>query len=173
MIIGLKKLIQTDSTWFAFLLILMRYPEVPFPTPQVKACIAKPQWKGQLPRKGFRGAFKVEKKTEDPSLRKESENAKQAGLSKMKSPEKSKRVRRKGKAVAEEKGKTPSQPKIIRGGNPNKLQSFTEVQFVGTPSKINGKKRNLSLKADGRGKRGGQPSHSQRPLKKQRGTSVS
>ncbi|KAA8533828.1 hypothetical protein F0562_031345 [Nyssa sinensis] len=137
---------------------------------KVKASIAKPQFKGRLQKQGFRGGFKVGKKSEDAPSEKGSESTKQAGPSKRKGHAKSKEAKRKGKAVAEEKGKTP-ELKIVGGGKVDEL-CVTEGQIVGTSSNLesrNRKRKKLPIKPDGHEKRGVEHGYSKKPSKKSRG----
>ncbi|KAA8539823.1 hypothetical protein F0562_026515 [Nyssa sinensis] len=87
---------------------------------EVKASIAKPQFKGQLQKQGFHGGFKVKKERKVVSSKKENESTRQTGSSNRKGNAKSKWAKRKGKAVAEEKGKTLSESKNVRGKRPSK-----------------------------------------------------
>ncbi|GMP69983.1 hypothetical protein CsSME_00029038 [Camellia sinensis var. sinensis] len=155
---------------------------------KVKASIAKPHSKGQLQKQDTHGSFKVKEKgmapsTKEeserenkagsskmgmaPSTKEESERENKAGSSKMKGHAKSKQSKRKGKTVAEDKGKTLSESEIGGGGKPKKSRTVTEDQPK--LERKNRKRKNLHLNAEGRGKIGAEHGHNKRPSKKPQG----
>ncbi|CAL5404897.1 unnamed protein product [Camellia sinensis] len=134
----------------------------------VKASIAKPHSKGQLQKQDTHGSFKVKEKGMAPSTKEESERENKAGSSKMKGHAKSKQSKRKGKTVAEEKGKTLSESEIGGGGKPKKSRTVTEDQPK--LERKNRKRKNLHLNAEGRGKIGAEHGHNKRPSKKPQGS---
>ncbi|KAL7229574.1 hypothetical protein ACSBR2_008141 [Camellia fascicularis] len=135
---------------------------------KVKANIAKPHFKGRLQKQGTRGGFKVKKKSEVPSMKEETERENIAAPSKMKGHAKSKRAKKMGKMVTEEKGNAISETEI-GGGKPNKPKTVTEGQPVRASSKLertNRKRKNEHLKAKGHGKIGAEHGHNEMPSKK-------
>ncbi|KAL7229579.1 hypothetical protein ACSBR2_008146 [Camellia fascicularis] len=135
---------------------------------KVKANIAKPHFKGRLQKQGTRGGFKVKKKSEVPSMKEETDRENIAAPSKMKGHAKSKRAKKKGKMVTEEKGNSISETEI-GGGKPNKPKTVTEGQPVRASSKLertNRKRKNQHLKAKGHGKIGAEHGHNEMPSKK-------